>query len=158
MTQVKVTSFSWTVQGTPLLICRPLPGLLFKQPWESEQVLGLGSSDAVDWQGSVEGRILGRLWVLLPLLDASLVLNWTMRKLSVRADLEGSDIHNVQSTPVTCFLCRSGTSPLRVWAESGKRDRLWLALHPEWNSSDVCHQGLWDSQESPLVHFLGSET
>lgn len=43
-------------------------------------MLGLGSSDAVDRHGSVEGRILGRLWVLLPLLDTSLALTWDYEK------------------------------------------------------------------------------
>lgn len=60
----------------------------------------------------------------------------------------------LHSMPVTCFLCWSENSTIRVWAGSGKWYRLCLILHLVLNHSDVCHQELWGSSRMCLGPFL----
>lgn len=62
----------------------------------------------------------------------------------------------LHSTPVTCFLCCSENSPIRVWIGSRKWYMPWWAFHPVLELSDlndVCHQGLWGSPRICLGPF-----
>lgn len=146
---VKVISSS-TVQGTSLITLQPLPVVPCLSGLGGQSRCLLRPWGAIVRQEDIDEKILGSLYVLLPLLEISLVLMWDYEKgkHQNRPEVFLHRVWKIQSMPVTRFLYCNENSTIRVWTWSRKRCMPWLALQFILNPSDVCHQGMWLSSKN----------